>query len=369
MLVTVIGWDIGGANTKAVMLRVKNGVIEKIRTAVEYLPLWRDHKKLALVFSTLKEELSVNEKLDCIALTLTAELSDAYQTKREGVMHVLACAEKTFMGLPLFVLDTDTKLRLLEDARQEPLKVAAANWAATGWLVSRLIKTCVVVDIGSTSTSIIPVIDGQVSAVGKTDLEKLMVGELVYTGSLRTNVAAIIDHVPVRGGIASVSSELFAQSGDVHLVLGNIKEEDYTTETADGRGKTRGEALARLSRVVCADTEMLHEDEIEGIAHYIYDAQIEQIADGLKRVYSRVGLLSIKNVPVVVTGIGKTFLGEAAAKKIGVIEIIDLEKLCFGDAFVYKKLQSPLTFNGVIKATPAFGVALMVASKLDRRLI
>ena len=369
MVVTVIGWDIGGANTKAVMLRIKNGRIEKIRTAVEYLPFWKDYKKLSLVFSTLKEKLSANKKVDCAGLTLTAELSDAYQTKREGVMHVLACAEKTFMGLPLFVLDTDTKLRPLEDARQEPLKVAAANWAATGWLVSRLVKTCVVVDVGSTSTSIIPIIDGQVSVVGKTDLEKLMVGELVYTGSLRTNVAAIISHVPVRGGVASISSELFAQSGDVHMILGNIREENYTTETADGRGKTRGEALARLARVVCADTEMLHEDEIEGIARYIYDAQVDQIADGLKRVYSRVSLLSDDKVPVVVTGIGKTFLGEVAARKISVVNIIDLEKLCLGDAFVYKTLQNPVTFNCVDKATPAFGVALMVANKLDGRLI
>ena len=85
-------------------------------------------------------------------------------------------------------------------------------------------------------------------ARGKTDLEKLMCGELVYTGSLRTNVAAIVHSIPIRNGVAGVASELFALSGDVHLVLGNISEEDYTSETADGRGKTVPEALARLSQ-------------------------------------------------------------------------------------------------------------------------
>jgi len=368
-LVTVIGWDIGGANTKAVFLRTENGCVEEIKTAVEYSPVWKDPEKLVSVLSTLQERISGNAKVNAVGLTMTAELSDAYQTKREGVGHVLACAEEAFAGLPVFVLDLDATLRSVDAAKSEPLKVAAANWVATGWLVAQLVKTCVVVDVGSTSTSIIPVVNGCVSAVGKTDLEKLMVGELVYTGSLRTNVAAIVGSVPLRGGKALVSSELFAQSGDVHLVLGNICEEEYTTETADGRGKTRGEALARLARVVCADTEMLSEEEIEEIARYVYGEQVGQVAEGLKQVYSRVKSSMKGKVSVVVTGLGKTFLAGAAARKIGVGEVVELEKLCLGDAFVYRMPQSPLACGGVVMASPAFGVALMVAGKLDGRLV
>jgi probable H4MPT-linked C1 transfer pathway protein len=368
-LVTVIGWDIGGANTKAAFLRTENGCVEEIKTAVEYFPVWKDSEKLVGVLSTLKERVSGNAEVNGVGLTMTAELSDAYQTKREGVSHVLACAEEVFAGLPVYVLDVDAKLRSVEASRSEPLKVAAANWAATGWLVAQLVKTCVVVDVGSTSTSIIPVVDGCVSAVGKTDLEKLKAGELVYTGSLRTNVAAIVDSVPLRGGKARVSSELFAQSGDVHLVLGNIGEEDYSTETADDRGKTRREALARLARVVCADTEMLDEKEIEDIAQYVYGEQVRQVADGLGQVYSRVKSLTGLEVPVVVTGLGRTFLAGAAARKVGVGDVVELEKLCLGDAFVYRMPKSPLACGGVALASPAFGVALMVAGKLDGRLV
>ena len=368
-MVAVIGWDIGGANTKAVFLRTKDDCIEELKAEVEYFPVWKDPAKLVSVLSALKEKVSGDAEVDGIGLTMTAELSDAYQTKREGVTHVLACAEEAFADLPLFILDVDAKLRSVDAAKAEPLGVAAANWAATGWLVSRLVKSCVVVDVGSTSTSIIPVVDGRVSAAGKTDLEKLMVGELVYTGCLRTNVTAIVDSVPIRGGAARVSSELFAQSGDVHLVLGNITEEEYTTETADGRGKTRGEALARLARVVCADTEMLGEEEIVQMARYVYEKQVEQVADGLKQIYSRVKSLVAADVPVVVTGIGKLFLAAVAARKLGVDEIIDLEKLCFGDAFVYGMPESPLVCGSVVKASPAFGVALMTASKLEGRLV
>ena len=49
--------------------------------------------------------------------------------------------------------------------------------------------------------------------------------------------------------------------------------------------------------------------------------------------------------------------------------VVELEKLCLGDAFVYGMPQSPLACGGVAMASPAFGVALMVAGKLDGRLV
>jgi probable H4MPT-linked C1 transfer pathway protein len=350
----VIGMDIGGANTKAVFLRIENGQIEELRTIIEYFPVWKNPEILAEVLLTLKEKVSRNMKLEGVGLTMTAELSDAYQTKREGVKHVLACAAQAFHGVPLLVLDVDATLRSIDDARSEPLSVAAANWAATGWLVAQLVETCVVMDVGSTSTSIIPVVDGRVSAAGKNDLEKLMVGELVYTGSLRTNVATIVSSVPLRDGIARVASELFAQSADAHLVLGNITEAEYTAETADGRGKTRGEALARLARVVCADAELLTEQEIVQIAKYVYRRQVEQVAGGLSQVYSRVRSLTTAKVPVVVTGLGKVFLARTAAESLGVDEVIDIGKL---------------TRDDVVKVSPAAGVALMAASQVEGRTV
>jgi len=368
-LVTVVGLDIGGANTKAAFLRTKNGCVEELNIATRYFPVWKDSEKLASVLSMLREKVSGSAKLDGVGLTMTAELSDAYQTKREGVNHILACAAQVFADLPVFVLDVDGTLRSMDAARSEPLGVAAANWAATGWMVAQLVKTCVIVDVGSTTASIIPVIDGRVSAAGKTDLEKLMVGELVYTGSLRTNVAAIVRSVPLRDGAARVSSELFAQSGDVHLVLGNITEDEYTMETADGRGKTKREAMARLVRVVCADIEMFTEEKIVQIARHIHNKQVEQVAKGLSQVYSRVKSLTTAEIPVVITGIGKDFLARTAAQKIGVDAIIDLEKVCLGDAFIYSSPLPSLAQNDLVKASPAVGVALMAASKLEGRVV
>jgi probable H4MPT-linked C1 transfer pathway protein len=353
--VKVLGLDIGGANTKAAFITTKNGVIDEVRSATEYFPVWKEPERLSAVLSELKYKLSGSETVDAVGVTMTAELSDAYQTKREGVNQILTQVAGVFPVTPVLVLDVNATLLYLDEAKLDPLKVAAANWAATGWMVSNFARNCIVVDVGSTTTSIIPVVEGEVSAAGKTDLEKLVNGELVYTGSLRTNVAAIVNHIPIRGALARVSSELFAQSGDVHLVLGNIKENDYTVETADGRGKTRADALARLARVVCADTEMLAEEEIVKIANYIYERQVDEVAEALRQVYNKVlTRVKVNEVQAVVTGLGRNFLARKAAEKVGFKKIVDLNRLVGVD---------------IATVSTAVGVAWMTACKLEGRTV
>jgi probable H4MPT-linked C1 transfer pathway protein len=221
-------------------------------------------------------------------------------------------------------------------------------------MVSQMIKNCLIVDVGSTTTSIIPVANGKIVAEGKTDLEKLLNGELVYTGALRTNVAAIVNYVPIRGGKARVSSELFAQSGDVHLLLDHIKERDYTVETADGRRKTKEEVMARLARVVCADIGMLDEQEIIDLARFICERQVEQIAESLMKVYARIKQRVQEDVPVVVAGLGRSFLASKAAEKAGSSKVIDLGEVLGNNAAL---------------VSPSVGVALMVASRLEGTIV
>ena len=349
-MTNVIGFDVGGANTKAAFVKTEDGHVKVTRTATEYFPVWkRGKERLPGVLKRLQRLTAAQGRLDGVGVTMTAELSDAYSTKREGVTHILSCVEQVFFNVPTFILDVEARLQPIGEARRKPLDIAAANWAATGWMVSQILNDCIVVDVGSTTTSIIPVINGKIGATGRTDMEKLQNGELVYTGALRTNIATIIDSVPIRDRMTKVSSELFAQSGDVHLILGNISCEEYTVETTDRRGKTRMDAMARLARIICADKEMLTEDEIMSMARYTYNGQIKQIAEGLRQVYDRTKSYYKQDIPVVVTGLGREFLAKKAAMKANFTRIVNLDVLGTNAALV----------------STAVGVALMVATELE----
>jgi (4-(4-[2-(gamma-L-glutamylamino)ethyl]phenoxymethyl)furan-2-yl)methanamine synthase len=293
--------DIGGANTKAARLHGAS-----LRTVSRPFEVWRDRDALAAV---LREVAAEAGEADAVAITMTAELSDAFRTKREGVAFVLAAAEAALGDRPLSVLTTAGELVSMEEARARPWDVAAANWMATALAVADAHADALLIDVGSTTTDIVPVAGGRVAATAHNDLDRLLAGELVYTGALRTNLAAIAPRVPVRGGWCPVASEYFAISADVHLVLGHLAPEAYDCPTPDGRAATVPFARERIARLVCADVDQLAAHEIDAIAAFLHGEQLRQIEDAARRME-----LS-PEAPVVAVGAG-AFLGREVAARL-----------------------------------------------------
>ena len=214
---------------------------------------------------------------------MTAELSDAFRTKREGVDFVLDTAEAALAGTRLVVLNTVGELLGVEQARERPFEIAAANWMASALVVAAHFPDALMIDAGGTTVDLIPIAGGDVVVRGRTDLDRLMTGELVYTGVLRTNLASVAAHVPVRGGWCPVASELFAISADVHLILGHIGPDEYTCPSPDGRPAAVQFARERVARLVCSDTEQLSAEEIDAIAAFLHSEQMRLIEDAARR--------------------------------------------------------------------------------------
>ncbi len=306
-MIRVNGWDIGGANVKAAHVR-REGHATSVKTVSRAFEIWKDPTALAAILRSVAVDLP---ECDATAVTMTAELSDVFRTKREGVGAILD-AMRAIAPDPIAVFTTDGAFVDVAEARTRPLAVAASNWMATAVLVGRHVSDALLVDIGTTTTDVVPIRGGRVIATGRTDPERLLAGELVYTAAVRTNVAAIVPTVPLWGGQCPVAAEYFAVSGDVHLLLGDLDPADYTGSTPDGRPVTGVSAAERLARVVCADVEMLSRDEILAIARAVADAQVDQIAAAIARVAG--GMPG--PVDVVVTGLGR-FLAHRAAARAG----------------------------------------------------
>jgi probable H4MPT-linked C1 transfer pathway protein len=305
-MVAVIGLDVGGANTKAAVVDED----ERVRTASEPFEVWRAPEAMSGVIADVVGRLGGDHAP--VALTTTAELVDVFASKREGVLHVLEAARRALPGHRVRVLTTAGELIGLDAARAEPLRCAAANWMASALLVARSVPDAILLDCGGTTTDVIPILAGEVVARGPTDVERLLHGELVYTGALRTNVAAVVSHVPIGGVPCPVSSELFAISADAHLLRGSLRPEQCTCTFPDGRGASPAEVRSRLARVVCADPVELAGGDLEAVAGAIEEAQVAAIAAALERVAARLPA----GVPVVAVGVG-AFLARAAAARCG----------------------------------------------------
>jgi probable H4MPT-linked C1 transfer pathway protein len=316
----ILGWDIGGVNTKAARLRPgAEGFV--LRTVSLPYEVQREPGALVPMLLAAAREVGA-EPSDVHAVTMTAELSQAFRTKREGVGFVLDALQAAFPSSTVYVYTVDGRFVGPQEARALPLSVGASNWAATANWVARTIPTCVLIDIGTTSADLIPVIDGRVAAVGQTDPERLLSGELVYSGALRTPAEAIARQVPLWGGQAGVSADGFALIGDAHLWRGHLSGDDYTCRAPDGRPATRVFAGERLARMVCADREMLDDSAIDGIATALADAQVHTLGQALNRLRARWPAIAV----AVVTGLGD-FIAANAAHAAGLATVSLAEQL------------------------------------------
>ncbi len=314
----LVGWDIGGVNTKVARLPPE---ADGVRLRSICLPYEIKRAPGALV-TTLKDAARGigSEPGDLHAVTMTAELSQAFRTKREGVRFILDALEQAFGGSALHIYSVEGTFVTPSEARELPLSVAAANWAATAALVARTIPTCVLLDIGTTTTDLIPIVAGRVVAEGRTDPDRLLSGELVYTGAVRTPVEAVAREVPLWGGSASVGADGFALIGDAHLWLGRLSRQDYTCATPDGFPPTRQSAGARLARVVCGDREMVDDTALQNIAAALARAQVGMVARALKRVMARWPQIGV----AVVTGVGDFIAADAAgAVNLQIVRLSD----------------------------------------------
>ena len=346
-MIGLVGWDIGGVNVKASCLVMEEGKFRQSRIVSRPFEIWRNKDRLPEVLRKVFNDCSLECPIQAMSVTMSAELSDVFETKREGVQFILECVKDCFFNIKSYVLNLSGGLVSLKDACTAPLDFAATNWVASAQWLSGRYPNCLLVDVGSTTTDILPILGGKVCVDGRTDTERLSSGELVYTGFLRTNLSAIVQSVPVAGRSCRVSSEYFAVSGDVHLILGYLEPQYYTCPAPDNRPPTIEYARSRLSRLVCADTETLSLPEIEELARYVYGQQVLQIRAGLLQVISR--LSELRRHPVIVFGAG-AFLGEEAAVGLG-LKIKNLES-------DFSREEST--------AVPCLAVAHLLAAQMER---
>jgi probable H4MPT-linked C1 transfer pathway protein len=287
----VLGLDVGGANLKA----AHTSGAARTRP----FPLWQNPAALPDVLTVLVQSLP---PADLLAVTMTGELCDCFESKRQGVAAILDAVQRAAGELPVLVWCTDGCFREPTQASAVPLLAAAANWLALATFAGRFAPggPALLLDVGSTTTDIVPLLDGQPVPEGRSDPERLRSRELVYTGVRRTPVCALLGH--------NGAGELFATMLDVYLLLGDLAEEPQRLDTADGRPATRAAAHARLARMVCADLETSSEQERLALARRVANRQQDVVASGIASV---IPLLPGPPETVVLAGSG-AFLAERA---------------------------------------------------------
>ena len=227
--------------------------MQKLRILQKPFSDWASKEGLINALKEMIDELGL---IETAAITLTTTAT-AFRSKRAEVAFILNAIQKTMSETKVSIFGADGQFHPLITAYDHPLLMASTNWLATAMAVAHHIPDGVLVDVGEATTNILPFIDGQVIRHGFQDSERLIRGELIYTGVLRTPVCGLVQRVPLKGEWCPVASAVFATTQDVHLLLSNLTPKQCTSPTPDGHPTTRDFSAERLARMVCADAEIL----------------------------------------------------------------------------------------------------------------
>jgi len=345
----VIGWDIGGVHLKAARVE-DDRVVDAVQLAA---PLRAGLEPLVRAFDQAKAQIG---RADRHAVTMTAELADTFASRAEGVKRIAELAAQALSGAPVMLYAGRAGFVAPDRASAHVSDIASANWHASAALVARRRTSALFIDMGSTTTDIVPVAGGKIAGRGYTDAERLAAGELVYTGLVRGFVMATATRAPFAGSWTPLVNENFANMADVHRILGTLPAGADQMATADGREKTVEFSRARLARMVgrdVADAADAADADWKLLARWFAEAQIRGITDAAMLVLSQQSLPP--DAPVVGAGIG-TRLIEEVARRLGRNHV----------PFETLLNVAPQARGTASRCAPAAALALLAAATMNR---
>lgn len=304
----VLGWDIGGAHLKVAAVDRKGRVVQ-----VQQLPcpLWLGLEHLDHAISVALAEMP---RARLHAVTMTGELTDFFRSRAQGVKTIIA---RFAMQAPVgrtYIYAGPAGFLTPQNAVQRTDAVASANWAASAQLVASLLPDALFVDIGSTTTDLVPIRGGVLMIRGFSDADRLACEELVYTGVVRTPLMALADRIPFDGQWIPAMAEYFATTADVYRLTGELPEGADQLPAADNGGKSVRDSARRLARMIGRDLESAPLAQWKRCARHLADLQLWQIRQACERVLSRAD--AVDRSPVVGAGTGR-FVARKLAIQLG----------------------------------------------------
>ncbi|HUL69379.1 MAG TPA: hydantoinase/oxoprolinase family protein [Gemmatimonadales bacterium] len=304
---SVVGWDLGGAHLKAARLG-GSGTVENVVQIP--CPLWQGLPHLHAALEQAAEALG---RTTLHGLTMTGEMVDLFPDRAQGVTRLVGEIRQRLPDAELLVYAGSSGFVDSGQAADAAERIASANWLASATLVASRVEAALFIDIGSTTTDLAVVQGGTVRMVGQGDSDRLLAGELLYTGVVRTPVMALAEEVPFSGAWVPVMAEYFASAADVHRLTGRLPQGADELPAADGGEKTVTASARRLARMIGRDLDSAPPAAWRRLGEWLARAQARRIEDACDRLLSRGELPD--DAPVVGAGVGRFIAEEFAGRR------------------------------------------------------
>jgi uncharacterized hydantoinase/oxoprolinase family protein len=354
----VLGLDVGNAKIKLCYLE-SGGVLteDAVRWRSFLLPFSTDRRHDFEVGVPDRVELTARVfDFDPHALdAVVACSSHAYSFPflHESVVHLASILTDCFDPTPVWVVAVDGTLTPANEIEGLDLEELSAhvltNYYGSAWLGSRLIRNGIAVDIGTTSTDVIPIVEGRVDPVGLARPSEYVRfryqnHRLAWYGVTWTPLVMVAPEIVT----ASATYQVVARGhrSDLVFALDDDLDPDLLSDHAYYPPPNREQALAGLCELVGLDRRLLPESEILAIREFLHERLVERVAGLMTTVVRESFRQPSRELDVAVFALGERVLARPALLHAG-FDPARIRSLSFGRT------------QGLWSASSAFAMALL----------
>lgn len=262
---------------------------------------------------------------DLVVITQTVCASRQYfSSAKEGTHYVVDLTERLF-GEKVRFPGLSYKLYGPEEAKKHYLDVACRNWVATCYVTSylKLVENGIVVDCGTNSTDIVPVLGSTPVTLDDHDqgYTRLRTGELFWSGLYFTSIQSISPTVVLDGEEFQVKPTTKCMAFDAYITLGIISPEDAVVKTSFES------CVEKILDTISADRELLTINDAKKIAQFLAEKHREKTEIAIRKVLSAANKKYRTDLKVAaIAGAGKDIILRKIMDNLAFEEVIDIEK-------------------------------------------
>ena len=305
----VIGWDLGGAHLKAARLDPQGRIGPVVQVAC---PLWQGMEQLEEALGTVLSQVGAARRH---AVTMTGEMVDLFPHRAAGVTRLAAAMHDWLSPAELRFYAGAAGFLPADQVAAHTAELASANWLASATCVAAHRPDALLIDVGSTTIDLVPIVAGRVVARGRDDFARLVAGELLYTGVVRTPLMALAPAVPFEGASVPLMAEYFATTADVYRLMEQLPEGVDLHPAADGGEKSIAGSAQRLARMIGRDAGSAPLDAWRALAAWFAALQLRRVEEACDRLRAVHALSDA--APVVLAGVGRFLARDIAARRGG----------------------------------------------------
>lgn len=232
----------------------------------------------------------------------------------EGMRHAASIIKMLFPRQKVFFIRTDGELININDIFEfedsEASAFGCTNYLGTSIIARKNFNEGLAIDMGTISTSIIPIINGEIDPVAKYNPKGYMqhrytTGKHIWYGVMSTALIHITNKAKTKK--ANYNLILRSCSTNTLCTILNIVDPRVSNVHVSDSSKISSLELAymNLAETVGLDINSISSDELDEIAKDIYYQMISTLSDNIRNIIANMNYKNFNDLKVLAAGLGQ----------------------------------------------------------------